>query len=292
MIGNDMQTLLITGINGFLGSSLAKALSAEYNIIGLEYSLENLFRIADCNYKIYSAKDGIPDEVFIEQPIDIIIHTATFYGRNNEDYNQMFNANLRSPFILLDKAILSGCELFVNTDTVLDRFVSTYALTKRQFQEWLFLRMNEIKVINMKLEHFYGPGMSDNNFISNMLKKLLLNEPVIDLTAGEQKRDFVFIDDVVNAYRTVLNNLSMLEGRFLDFEVATGNLITIQELLLQMKYLTKANTKLNFGAIPYRSNELMQSTSNNSALLKLSWQPRTNIKNGLIEIISSFAKHQ
>lgn len=292
MIGSNMQTVLITGINGFLGSSLAKALSAEYNIIGLEYSLENLFRITDCNYKVYSAKDGIPDELFQKKKIDIIIHTATFYGKNNEDYTQMFNANLHSPFSLLDKAILNGCELFVNTDTVLDRFVSTYALTKRQFQEWLFHRKNEIKVINMKLEHFYGPGMSDNNFIFNMLKKLLLKEPVIDLTAGEQKRDFVFIDDVVNAYRTVLNNLSMLEGRFLDFEVATGNLITIQELLVQMKYLTKANTKLNFGAIPYRSNELMQSTSNNSALLKLSWQPRTNIKSGLIEIISSFAKYQ
>lgn len=287
-----MKTILITGINGFLGSSLAKALSAEYNIVGLEYSLENLFRIADSNYKVYSAKDGIPHELFLEQKIDIIIHTATFYGKNNEDYSQMFNANLHSPFSLLDKAILNGCKLFINTDTVLDRFVSTYALTKRHFQEWLYLRKNEIKVINMRLEHFYGLGMSDNNFISGMLKKLLLNKPVIDLTLGEQKRDFVFINDVVNAYQTVLNNLSMLEGKFMDFDVATGNLITIRELLLQMKYLTKSNTKLNFGAIPYRSNELMQSTSNNSALLKLSWQPKTNIKNGLIEIISSFTKHQ
>jgi len=40
-----MKTILITGINGFLGSHLAKALSSEYNIIGLEYSIENLFRV-------------------------------------------------------------------------------------------------------------------------------------------------------------------------------------------------------------------------------------------------------
>ena len=147
-----MKTILITGINGYLGSHLAKALLKDYNIIGLEYSLENLFRIANCNYKVYAAKDGIPEEVFTEQTIDIILHTATFYGKNNEDYIQMFNTNLYSPLNLLDKAIKHKCQLFVNTDTVLDRFVSTYALTKRQFQEWLYLRKSEIK------SHQYAVG--------------------------------------------------------------------------------------------------------------------------------------
>ena len=40
-----MKTLLITGINGYLGSELAKKYDKEYNVIGLEYTLENLFRI-------------------------------------------------------------------------------------------------------------------------------------------------------------------------------------------------------------------------------------------------------
>src|ERR1035437_6027004 len=112
-----MKTILITGINGFLGSHLAKALSKEYNIIGIEYSLENLFRIAQCDYKIYSAKDGISEVIFTDQKIDIVVHTATFYGRNNEDYMQMFDANLCSAFNLLNKAIQYKCQLFVNTDT-------------------------------------------------------------------------------------------------------------------------------------------------------------------------------
>ena len=79
------------------------------------------------------------------------MHTATFYGKNNEDLIHLFNANIYSPFNLLEKAIHHGCQIFVNTDTVLDRFVSPYALTKRQFQEWLYLRKNEIKVINLQL---------------------------------------------------------------------------------------------------------------------------------------------
>lgn len=276
-----MKTILITGINGYLGSHLAKALSAEYNIVGLEYSLENLFRIADCNYKVYSAKDGIPEAVFTEQVIDIVVHTATFYGRNNEDFIQLFNSNLYSPFSLLDKAIKYGCELFVNTDTILDRFVSTYALTKRQFQEWLYLRKNEIKVINMQLEHFYGPGASPTNFITAMINKLKNNEPQIDLTMGEQQRDFVYIDDVVNAYLTVIGKQAQLADPYTSYQVCTNQLISIKELMMTLKDLTKSNSNLNFGTVPYRENELMHSETDNTSLVKLGCNPQYTIQEGL-----------
>lgn len=281
-----MKTILITGINGYLGSHLAKALSSEYHIIGLEYSLDNLFRIANCDYKVYAAKDGVSDAVFTEQPIDIVVHTATFYGRNNEDYIQMFNTNLHSPLNLLDKAIKSGCQLFVNTDTVLDRFVSTYALTKRQFQEWLYLRKNEIKVINMQLEHFYGPGTSPTNFLSYMIDKLKNNEPQIDLTLGEQKRDFIYIDDVVNAYLTVIQKQGQLPNSYSSFQVCTNQRISIKDLMNTLKELTNSNSILNFGAIPYRENELMLSETDNSDLIKLGWKPQHTIKEGLKKTIN------
>lgn len=276
-----MKTILITGINGYLGSHLAKALFPEYNIIGLEYSLENLFRIANCNYKVYAAKDGIPEEAFTDQPINIVIHTATFYGKNNEDYIQMFNTNLYSPLNLLDKAIKHGCQLFVNTDTVLDRFVSTYALTKRQFQEWLYLRKNEIKVINMQLEHFYGSGTSPTNFLSYMIDKLKNNEPQIDLTLGEQQRDFVYVDDVINAYLTVIAKQDQLLDSYSSYQVCTNQLISIKELMIILKELTNSKSKLNFGAIPYRENELMHSETDNTALIILGWKPQYTIQEGL-----------
>lgn len=279
-----MKTILITGINGYLGSHLAKALSTEYNIIGLEYSLDNLFRIANCNYKVYAAKDGISDAVFTEQTIDIVLHTATFYGKNNEDYIQMFNTNLYSPLNLLDKAIKHGCYLFVNTDTVLDRFVSAYALTKRQFHEWLYLRKNEIKVINMQLEHFYGPGTSPTNFLSYMIDKLKNNEPKIDLTWGEQKRDFIYIDDVVNAYLTVIQKQDQLPDAYSSFQVCTNQLISIKDLMNTLKELTKSNSILNFGAVPYRENELMLSETDNSDLIKLGWKPQYSILKSLANL--------
>lgn len=276
-----METILITGINGFLGSQLAKLLSVEYNIIGLEYSLENLFRIKDAGYKVYSVENGIPATLFSDQQIDIIIHAATFYGRQNESVRTLANANLFLPFELLDKAIENYCNLFINTDSVLDRFTSTYALTKHHFQEWLYMRRHEIKVINMQLEHFYGPNASPTNFITLMLDKLKRNEPTIDLTPGEQLRDFVFIDDVVSAYKVVIKKLNDIPDKYSGYQVSTNNLITIKDLIFLMKNLTNSTSYLNFGAIPYRENELMHSETDNSAIKLLGWKPEYSIVEGI-----------
>lgn len=280
-----MKTILITGINGYLGSLLAKTFMHDYQIIGLEYSLNNLTRIKGYDFKVYSVENGIPDELFQNHQPDIIIHAATFYGRQNEAVKTIARANLFIPFDLFDKAIDNGCKLFVNTDTVLDRFVSAYALTKRHFQEWLYLRRFEIKIVNMQLEHFYGPNAPESNFISAMMKRLSLNEPKIDLTAGEQMRDFVFIDDVLAAYKTVLE--CDLMNDYNEFCVATQQLTSIKQVMTMLKEITGSTTHLNFGAIPYRENELMHSISDNSALLALGWKPQYTINEGLVKCVNN-----
>ena len=150
-----IKTVLITGINGYLGSKLAKRYTKKYNVIGLEYTLDNLFRLEKETFQVYASKNGIPDE--------------------------------------LEKAIANGCQLFINTDTVLDRFTSSYALTKKQFGDWLkyYSNKNEIKVINLQLEHFYGPGTANTNFITLMVQKMLSNEPVIELK--QSKTEILYI---------------------------------------------------------------------------------------------------
>lgn len=279
-----MNTILITGINGYLGSNLAKSLSKDNHIIGLEYSLHNLDRIEGYNFKVYSVENGLPNELFTENHINTIIHTATFYGRQNEEVKTIANANLFIPFNLLDKAIENGCSTFINTDTVLDRFVSTYALTKNQFREWLYLRRNEINLVNMQLEHFYGPNAPETNFIIVMMKRLQQNEPFIDLTAGEQLRDFIYIDDVITAYKKVLSKLPLPDA-YSQFQVSTQELISIKELMQTLKEITQSKSILNFGAIPYRENELMRSDTDNSALIRLGWKPQYTILNGLKKIL-------
>lgn len=276
-----MKTILITGINGYLGSCIAKRLSATYQVIGLEYSVENLFRLDGYGFKVYPVEKGFPVQVFTEHQIDVVIHCATFYGRNDEDTAKMAQANLFIPFEMLDNAIKSKCPLFINTDTVLDRFVSTYALTKRHFQEWLYMRRHQIKVINLQLEHFYGPGCSNTNFVTAMIEKMSRNEPGIDLTKGEQLRDFVFVEDVISAYMLILDKVGEIKEPYASFQVGTDKLVTVKEVLITIKALTNSTSVLNFGAIPYRENELMKSEVDNSGLKSLGWSPKYSITEGL-----------
>ena len=131
-----MKKILITGINGYLGSNLAKRYSKKYKIVGLEYNTHDLFRIKDDQFEVFASKDGIPEELFKKHKIDIIIHTATFYGRNNESNAQMSYANMYLLQFLLEKSIQNRCKLFINTDTVLNRFTNSYSLTKT-IKDWL-----------------------------------------------------------------------------------------------------------------------------------------------------------
>jgi nucleoside-diphosphate-sugar epimerase len=145
------------------------------------------------------------------------------------------------------------------------------------------MRRKEIRVINMQLEHFYGPGAGSTNFITNMMDKLKNHYPQIDLTSGEQHRDFIYIDDVVNAYLIVIAKQEQFTEHYSSFQVSSNECLTIMELLVMMKTITGSRSILNFGAIPYRENELMNSFSDNSQLALLGWSPQVKISEGLLK---------
>jgi nucleoside-diphosphate-sugar epimerase len=279
-----MKTVLVTGINGFLGSHLAKRLSNQFRVIGIEYQTKDLFRLQGYNFKVIDSSCSSIENLFNDEYIDCIIHTATFYGRSNENIKQIAGTNLFMPFYLLDLAIKKQVKVFINTDTVLDRFVGAYALTKTQFREWLYFRRNEIKTINMQLEHFYGKGCSASNFITTMIERLKNNETVIDLTKGEQQRDFIYYEDVISAFEVVIKkNETVTSGSI--FQAGSGETISIKELMLFLKKQIGSTSLLNFGVIPYRENELMVSETNIEPLRKLGWKPDYTIKEGLLKTI-------
>lgn len=70
------------------------------------------------------------------------------------------------------------------------------------------------------------------------------------------------------------------------FEVGTGRAVKIRELVETIKTLCLNNhTTLNFGKIPYRSNEVMESKVDLQSLLALGWKPKYDLVDGLKEMI-------
>lgn len=292
-----MKTILLTGATGFLGSHLLrKLIDINYKIIVLKRSFSNTSRIKDLlnleNVISYNCDEIDLESIFEENKIDTIIHCATVYGRNNEQANDLLKANVDFPLQILINSIKHNVNTFINIDTILPKNINSYSLTKHIFAEWLDLYSEKIKVINLKLDHFYGAGDSSIKFIEWLISNFEKNEKVINLTEGSQTRDFIYIDDVIQAILTVLlNNEKIPIGRKNDLEVGSGTKTSIRTLVLTLKKLMNSKTKLNFGSLEYRKNEVLEYELNCTGLILLGWKPSiTNIKEGLIKVLDERKK--
>jgi nucleoside-diphosphate-sugar epimerase len=63
------KKILITGINGFLGSHLAKHLKNNFEVVGLEYSIDNLYRIKNDGFMVYESNESTLKTIFKTQNI-------------------------------------------------------------------------------------------------------------------------------------------------------------------------------------------------------------------------------
>lgn len=288
-----MSKILLTGATGFLGSHLLKGLleRTNFEIVILKRSFSDIFRIEEAlnnpRVKSYDIDKTELENIFEENKIETILHCATNYGRNNENISAIVESNLIFPLKLLQIGIKMGVKNFINTDTVIDKNVNHYSLSKSQFSDWLKEYSSQINCINVELEQFYGAFDNKTKFTTFIINQLLNNAEKIDLTLGEQKRYFIYIDDVVDAFLTIIENINKLKESFTVFEVSSENNIKIKDFVLLAKELTNNKvTKLNFGAVPYRENELMESKTDITLLKKLGWSPKISLESGLEKMIN------
>jgi CDP-paratose synthetase len=282
------KTILLTGATGYLGSNLLKLwISKGYKIVILKRSTSSLKRIEDFATQFTSYDLDRPqwETAFEVHKIDVIIHVAASYGRDGESLTQILEANTIFPIRLLELGIRHGVKSFVNTASSLPKNINPYSLSKAQFQEWLFFKKSEIHNVNLVLEYFYGPGDDDWKFISMVVKKLLNNEPSIDFTSGHQKRDFIYIEDVISAYDKVLDNLDEFQSGT-NLSIGSGESYTLRSVVeLSKKVFNNSSTDLKFGTLPDRIAEIPDQKADISVLKTIGWNLNFPLERGLKEFI-------
>lgn len=293
-----MKHILLTGATGFLGSHLLESLLQQGDQVTIiKRSTSDTWRIKHLldQVEIFDIDTQPLEDAFQLNNFDAVIHTACSYGRSSEPVHKVVETNLLFGLRLLDAAIFYKVKIFINTDTFfnteskLSSYLNSYSLSKRQFSEWLKQRSGEIKIINMKLHHMYGPKDDKTKFVSWLISQFKRGVESIPLTAGEQKRDFIYIEDVISAYLLILkesSNLSIFE----EFDVGTGVLTTVREfsekISQEYSFFNPGNrTKLDFGKIPMHQGELINVSVNNSQLVNLGWSPKITVSQGIKEII-------
>ncbi len=289
----ENKTILLTGGTGFLGSSLAKRICTRYQLIVLKRSFSDITRISGIMQDIisYDIDKTSFEDIFSRHTIDCIVHTATNYGRNTSLLSQIIEDNLLFPMRLVEHAIAQKISCFINTDTFFAKmhynysFLKEYILTKRQLADWLKNIADRIAIINMRLEHVYGQGDACEKFIPAIIKRLIASEKTIKLTDGRQMRDFVYIEDVADAYELIIKHMCYRKGGFIEMEVGSGKAVSLRYLIEVAKKLTKSRSQLDFGAIEHRDGEIMHSQANTASLKKLGWQPAISLEEGLKKTI-------
>ena len=280
-----MVNILITGATGFLGSNIINNLSKKkkFRFIYLTRKNSNFSRLKKFKKnKNYIINYHTLENIFIKHQIDLIIHCATNYGTKDTNISNIVSSNLFLPLKLLDLSKKYNIKRFINTDTVLKKNISLYTRSKSHFVEWLKKYSKYIYCCNVKIEHFFGPKDDESKFIMSIISKLISNNTSIDLTKGIQKRDFIFIDDVVSAFEIIISNSLKYEDSFKTFEIGTGKSIPIHKVVKKIKLLSKNNkTLLNFGKLRLRANEQMDIKVNNRELKKLGWKPKFNLQQGI-----------
>lgn len=279
--------ILITGISGYLGSQLANSLIDEHEIAGTirknsSYKrLNNLdkIRLIDLSEMDWLLKINDFDP-------DIVINTAALYGRNGETTSQLVQANIQFPLLILEMLVTNGSGVFLNCGTSLPSNVSNYALTKNQFSTLAKTYCDGFsgKIIDLELEHFYGSDDDKTKFTTYVINSCKENHD-LKLTEGLQQRDFIYIKDLINAFKCIINNINHLNSGEI-IPIGSGEAITIREFVETVAKIASYQGNIQFGAIPDRDNELMYSCALLERMQELGWKCQYLLKSAIEDILN------
>jgi CDP-paratose synthetase len=284
------HNILMTGATGFLGSHVARLfLQRGCSITAISRTHSNKSRFSEDEIR---SIHWIPIEAdwlekAFQKKYNAVIHLATNYGYKGTTLNEILEVNLLLPLQILDAAAKAAVPLFISTDTLLTKFLNDYALTKSHLTDWgrRFAERGFITFCNLRIEHIYGAGDNPERFTDMVIRGCRDHIPYLNLTLGEQYRDFVHVSDVAEAYRIVFERLERTPMRFHEFEVGTGVATRVKDFVEQVHRLTKSRTELRFGAVPYRLHEIMYACANIAPLRALGWEPRIPLAEGLKRVL-------
>lgn len=292
--------IVLTGATGFLGSALlAQLLARGDEVVAIKRSSSSTVKIQSLvghpGLYLFDIDTEDPAHLFERYQVDTIIHTATEYGRGSTPLYSILNANLLLPLRLAELGMQRGVRCFINTDSFFNKGGNSYSnllnysLSKKSLLIWLEKLASELRIINVVLEHLYGPGDSPSKFVEHVIRKVGIEQvPQVALTHGHQRRDFIHLDDVVQAYLRLVDYGRTQEFRIENFGLGTGQSTQVRDFVSRIKQLSDSPTVLGFGDIAYRDDEIMSSTADISRLERLGWRPQIGLTEGIQQILDCY----
>ena len=298
------EKLLIVGGTGFIGSNLAhKALENAFNttvlslnlptkdkqIEGVEYlqaDITNLDQLRErlSSYKfdyIVNLAGYIDHSRFLDGGRQVI--NTHFDGVQN--LLQVFDWTYLKRFVQIGSSDEYGDQMAPQSEDVRESPISPYSsgkLFSTQLLQMLY-RTEELPIVVLRLFLVYGPDQNNKRFLPQIIGGCL-SDSSFPASAGEQLRDFCYVDDISRGIIMSLKN-DDVKGKVVN--LASGKSISIREIVELVRSIIGYGNP-QFGEIPYRVGENMALYADTTKAKKLlNWTPEIEIEEGVRRTIFS-----
>jgi UDP-glucose 4-epimerase len=148
-----------------------------------------------------------------------------------------------------------------------------------------FHALHDLPVVHLRVFMVYGPGQLDRRKLVPYVTVSLLRGEEPRLTSGTRAVDWIYVDDVVEAFLRAAVTPG-LGGRSLD--VGSGELVTARDLAERLSDLVGGDTEPAFGAIPDRALERVRAADPAPAAEAMGWRPQTSLDDGLAQTVAFY----
>lgn len=297
---------LIIGGCGFIGSHIAERLVMEGNSVRIFDDLssgkeKNIFPFRNKIEFIKSDIRNIPAVTAAMAGIDYIFHEAALVSvfdsvkrpRDNHDINitGTINVLLAARDAGVKRLVFAGSAAAYGNNPVLPKKEdmkpepeSPYGLAKVVSEQYLalFSRLYGLETVSLRYFNVYGPRQDPASIYSGVISRfvdaILKGISPTVYGDGKQTRDFVFIDDVVQANLLAMHASGIGRGEI--FNIGSGNQTSLLDLLEILKDVTGSTFDIKFDET--RQGDIKHSLADITlAMQKLSYSPKHDIRTGL-----------
>jgi ADP-L-glycero-D-manno-heptose 6-epimerase len=296
--------VLVTGGAGFIGSNLAKKLAADgHSVVAADAFVSAHFsNLIDFSGDVLTLRDAMDIQSMIAQgPFDVIFHQASLtgvVGPNGEDQSdphRMMQNNVETFRQLLDWAVAtkarvvyaSSCSIYGRGPVPMKESqppdpLNSYAFSKLTMERIAARYAAKLShpIVGLRYSNVYGPGEDHKGHLASMIHQLAKQmqagkRPRI-FTAGEQRRDFVYIDDAVEA-----NLKAMTAKESGVFNAGAGRAWSFNDVVAELNRVLSTDLAPDYFHNPYSFTQDWTQTDQTQARRVLSYEPKFDLKRGV-----------
>ena len=296
------QRVLITGASGFIGSHLCQRLLDEGAEVHAIYRTQTPPQDSGARWWQADLSDEASVRaLFRDVRPEVIFHLASHVkgAPNLEHLLPTFRSNLQSTVNLLTLAAEKGCRRMVITGSLAEPEVENgelfpsapYAAAKWASSGYarMFHALYKLPVVIARVFMVYGPAQQDLTKLIPYVTLSLLRGEKPKISSGGRPVDWIYVSDVIDGFMA-LGQAQGIDGG--TFDLGSGKLVSIRELVEQLAVIVDPRAKVEFGALADRPLEPTRLAKVAETFASIGWKPRVSLQDGLERTVDWYKKER